>query len=303
MGTKEDSATRERKALRYSLVVATALAVLAAFWGWISQSQVILLDGVYALIGMVLTALSLRVSRIADSGPTARFPFGKEALIPVVIAVQGMALLATLAYAAVEAVRVILAGGADVTAGSLVAYGAVSAVVSIVIWRYVGQVDRTSDLLVAEARQWGASAAFSALVAVGAVVAMILGRTDFSDADRYVDSVLVLLGCAMLVPQPYALLRTALIELLEGAPGEQVQTRVREAITAVRAEFGLDEPTLTMSKVGRKLYIEATFMVAPHSWDIDGEDAVRRSFAASLADLPYEPWLNIELTTDPALML
>ncbi|EQM33670.1 hypothetical protein N601_09785 [Rhodococcus erythropolis DN1] len=112
MGTKEDSATRERKALRYSLVVATALAVVAAFWGWISQSQVILLDGVYALIGMVLTALSLRVSRIADSGPTARFPFGKEALIPVVIAVQGMALLATLAYAAVEAVRVILAGGA-----------------------------------------------------------------------------------------------------------------------------------------------------------------------------------------------
>ena len=80
MGTKEDSATRERKALRYSLVVATALAVLAAFWGWISQSQVILLDGVYALIGMVLTALSLRVSRIADSGPTARFPFGKEAI-------------------------------------------------------------------------------------------------------------------------------------------------------------------------------------------------------------------------------
>ena len=100
MGTKEDSATRERKALRYSLVVATALAVLAAFWGWISQSQVILLDGVYALIGMVLTAISLRVSRIRpDSGPTARFPFGKEALIPVVIAVQGMALVATLAYA------------------------------------------------------------------------------------------------------------------------------------------------------------------------------------------------------------
>ncbi|MER2220717.1 MAG: cation transporter [Rhodococcus sp. (in: high G+C Gram-positive bacteria)] len=218
MGSREDSATRERMALRYSLVVATALAVLAAFWGWISQSQVILLDGVYALIGMVLTALSLRVSRIADSGPTARFPFGKEALIPVVIAVQGMALLATLAYAAVEAVRVILAGGADVTAGSLVAYGAVSAVVSIIIWRYVGQVDRTSDLLVAEARQWGASAAFSALVAVGAVVAMILGRTDFSDADRYVDSVLVLLGCAMLVPQPYALLRTALIELLKVLP-------------------------------------------------------------------------------------
>ena len=73
---------------------------------------------------------------------------------------------------------------------------------------------------------------------------------------------------------------------------------MHEAIAVIRDEFGLDEPTLTMSKVGRKLYVEATFMVAPHSWDIDGEDAVRRSFATSLADLPYEPWLNIELTTE-----
>ncbi|MDV8006103.1 hypothetical protein [Rhodococcus sp. IEGM 1318] len=88
----------------------------------------------------------------------------------------------------------------------------------------------------------------------------------------------------MLAPQPYALLRTALTEPLEGTPGEHV-------------------PTHTMSKVGRKLYIEATFMVAPYSWDIDGEDAARRSFATNLAYLPYEPWLNIELTTDPALML
>ncbi|MCD2109242.1 hypothetical protein O4214_29680 [Rhodococcus erythropolis] len=71
MGTKQDSAARESKAMRYSLVVAPALAVLAAFWGWISQSQVILLDGVYALIGMVLTALSLRVSRIADPASRA----------------------------------------------------------------------------------------------------------------------------------------------------------------------------------------------------------------------------------------
>ena len=48
----------------------------------------------------------------------------------------------------------------------LVFVGRIVAVVSIIIWRYVRQVDRTSDLLVAEARQWGASAAFSALVAL-----------------------------------------------------------------------------------------------------------------------------------------
>ena len=32
MGIKEESAERERKTLRYSLMVATALAVMAAVW-------------------------------------------------------------------------------------------------------------------------------------------------------------------------------------------------------------------------------------------------------------------------------
>ncbi|WP_254922707.1 cation transporter [Rhodococcus sp. OK302] len=252
---------------------------------------------------MILTWLSLRVSRIAESGPTARFPFGKQALTPVVIAVQGMALLATLVYAAAEAIRVILAGGADVAAGSLAAYGAISAVISVIIWQYIGKLDRTSDLLVAEAKQWGASAALSALVAAGAGVTMILGRTSFSGADRYVDSALVLVGCAMLAPQVAALLRTAMVELLEGAPNAQVQAHVHDVIAEVRDEFGLDEPALTMSKVRRKVYIEAMFLVWPDTWAIADEDSVRRSFAKHLGDLPYEPWLNIGLTTDPGLML
>lgn len=45
------------------------------------------------------------------------------------------------------------------------------------------------------------------------------------------------------------------------------------------------------------------FLVGTDTWAIADEDSVRRSFAKHLSDLPYEPWLNIGLTTDPALML
>jgi len=54
------SAERERTVLRLSLVVTTALAALATTWGWLAGSQVILLDGAYAIIGMALTWLSLK---------------------------------------------------------------------------------------------------------------------------------------------------------------------------------------------------------------------------------------------------
>ena len=126
-------------------------------------------------------------------------------------------------------------GGADVAAGSLAAYGAISAVVSVIIWQYIGKLDRTSDVL----------------VAVGAGIAMILGPTSLSGADRYVDSVLVLVGCAIVVPQVAALLRTAMVELLEGAPNAQVQAHVHDVTTAIRDEFGLAEPALTRTHATR----------------------------------------------------
>ena len=150
---------RERTALRVSLAAAAGLAVLAVGWGWVAGSQVILLDGVYALIGMLLTWLSLRASAVAASTPTSRFPYGLDALVPLAIALQGFALFGTLAYAAVEAVRVIIAGGGGVAAGSLLAYGAVSAVACLAVWRFLSRADAHSDLLQAEAHEWSAARA------------------------------------------------------------------------------------------------------------------------------------------------
>lgn len=293
---------REQRALRYSLLATALLAVVAVLWGWIVGSQVILLDGAYAGIGLALTWLSLRVSGLASSGPTARFPFGREALIPVVIALQGFALLATLIWAGVEAVRVIRTGGSDPATGSLLVYGVISGLVSVLLGVYCLRADRSSDLLAAEARQWLAGAVFSGLVVAGALVAAVLGRTDWSSADRYVDSVLVLAGCALLTPQPVILVRSALTELLEGAPPERVQRVVGAVVEEVRERFGLPEPHLmSSSKVGRKLYVEVVFVVVPGRWDVSGEDEVRRAVLAGLAELPYESWIRVELTTDRAL--
>lgn len=293
----------ERRALRVSLAGTGALATLALVWGWSAGSQVILLDGAYAIIGMVLTWVSLAASRMAATPPSRRFPFGREALVPLAIALQGFALFGTLIYAAVEAVRVILGGGSEVAAGSLAAYGAVSGVACLVLWRYMARTDRTSDLLVAEARQWMAAAVFSLVVTVGAVGALGLRVLGLDGVEPFVDSALVLLGCVMLIPQPIALVRTALTELLEGAPAADVQQSVVESIATVGQAHGLGEPVVRMAKLGRKLYVDVVFLVEPRRWSIDDEDAVRRDAIAALAGLPYDPWLSVELTTDLDLVV
>lgn len=289
----------ERSALRVSLIVTGAMAVLAVVWGWVAGSQVILLDGAYATIGMLLTWLSLVASRMAAVPPNVRYPYGRAALVPLAITLQGFALFGTLVYAAVEAVRVILDGGSEVAAGSLLAYGALTGLGCVAIWRHLRRVDPDSDLLQAEARQWLASGVFSAVVVAGAAAALGLRAVGFTAVEPFIDSVLVLVGCAMLLPQPLVLVRSALRELMEGAPRAEVRDAVLTAVADVGRRHGLADPSVRMTKVGRKLYVDVVHLVPADSWSVDRQDDMRLDLAAALVGLPYDPWLSVELTTDP----
>ncbi|MET8151715.1 cation transporter [Actinoplanes sp. NPDC049668] len=283
-----------------SLVATAVLAALGVGWGMAAGSQAILLDGAYTLIGMVLTGLSLHAARLMDAGPTPRYPFGRESLAPLVVGMQGLVLLGTCGYAALDATRVIIDGGTeDVSPGSMAAYGLVTAVAALAIHRYLRRADPDSDLLDAEARQWWAGALLSLVVLVGSALALLLGDRLGPGPHRYLDPVLVLVACLLLAPQPVHMIRTMAVELLEGAADQRVQQPVRDRVERVGAEFGLGRSVLRVGKVGRKLYVEADFIVEPGRWDIADEDRVRREIASRLSDLPYDVWLNVELTTDP----
>ncbi|MER5183319.1 cation diffusion facilitator family transporter [Streptomyces sp. NPDC002896] len=302
-GESSRSAQHEQRALRVSMAVSIALSAVALVWGLAAGSQVILLDGVYAILGLGLSWLALYASRLAAVGPTPRFPFGRESLVPLVVGVQGLALLGTLVYAAVEAVRVILDGGSDVAAAGLAAYGAVSGLACFAAYGYLVRHGPRSDLIRADAAVWLAGAVTSIVIAVGGVVAVLLGTTAWRGAKVYADSVLVLLSCVMLARLPVRMLRQAASELLESAPEPAVQQLIREVIERVRAAEGLPEPVLRTGKVGHKLYVDVGFVVPPGRWDIADEDRVRRTLRDGLAALPYAPWTVVELTTDPGLVL
>jgi predicted Co/Zn/Cd cation transporter (cation efflux family) len=292
----------EQRALRVSMVISVGIGVVALVWGLAAGSQVILLDSVYVILGLGLSWLGLYASRVVAAGPTPRFPFGRESLVPLVVSVQGLALIGTLVYAAFEAVRVILDGGSDVAAAGLAAYGAFSGLASLAAWAFLRRSDPTSDLLRAEAASWLAGAVGSLVIAVGAGVVLLLRLTAWRGVEPYADSALVLATCVLLAPVPLRMLRQAAAELLGSAAEPAVERGVREIVDRVRLAEGLPEPVLRTSKVARKLIIEVGFVVPSGRFDVADEDRVRRALHAGLASLPYDPWLVVELTTDPELV-
>ena len=293
-----DDAHRERRALVVSILASAVLGFAAATWGVLVQADVLVFDGVYMLAGIGLVAVSLLASRAANAPPSARFPFGRSAATPLAVAVQGAALLAALLYGVVSAVGTILQGGSPVPATVLMVYGVASAAASWLVAVLVARTAPASELARAEVVAWRSGAVLSLVVAVGGVVAAVLrsaGRDGLAD---HVDPVLVLVAVALVVHLPVRLVRDGMHELLEGAPTGTLAAALDDAVARTRAQFDLPEPTVRATKLGRRMYVEVTFVVGEHGWEVDDEDAVRRALTARLDALPLDVWATVELTTD-----
>ncbi|WP_026548535.1 cation diffusion facilitator family transporter [Paenarthrobacter nicotinovorans] len=291
----------ERRALRASLWVSAVSAAGALVLGMLSGTRIIVFDGAYMGIGLVLTAISLKASSASAGGPTRRFPFGRDALTPLVVLIQGLAVAGTLLVAAGDAVVVIRDGGSPVSAAIIAIYGAATAAIGFGVAAWMRRAAPDSDLVVAEIAQWRAGAILSVMMLLGAGVALVLQGLGLNDVALYVDPVLVLLACLILAYIPIGLIRTGLNELLEGAPSKELDAAITQAIQGVRAEYGLQEPLIRSGKVGRKLYVEVDFVVSGSEWSVGEEDAVRRAVAEALEPLGLDVWAYVALTAAPEL--
>ncbi|MGV1005306.1 MAG: cation diffusion facilitator family transporter [Candidatus Nanopelagicales bacterium] len=298
LGPGTTGSQMEQQALLISIVATAATGALAIVWGLVAGSQIILFDGAYASLGMLLSWLSLRASKLVAAGPTKNYPFGREALAPLVIMVQGIALLATCAYAIVSSSLSLLHGGSEVEAGSVVLYGVISTIAAVAVFFRMRGYGKRSELVKAEATQWMASAGLSVGMLVAFTAVLALSGTRFENAAAYLDPILVILACLAFFPAPLAMVRDTVRELLEGAPPESVQKPVKQIVNRVSVAEGLPEPVVRMAKLGNKLYLELDYLVDNGDFDTADVDHIRHAMEDAVAELPYAIWLNVDLSTD-----
>ena len=66
----------EIRAFRISAVGFLMISVLGFVFAVMAHSQAILLDGVYALVSVVMTVLAMRVARLVEAPSSQKFHFG-----------------------------------------------------------------------------------------------------------------------------------------------------------------------------------------------------------------------------------
>ena len=287
----------ERSALSLSIASGLLLAALGIVIGITTGSQIVLFDGFYTFLGVGLSWMARRVSSLVASGPNTRYPFGREALTPLIIGLEGVALLATCIYAAFNSVLSIAHGGIRTPSGWGVAYALVAMAIPGAIWWYLRRVARHSELVAAEATQWMAGGFLGSGMLVGFLFAHVIVTTSWAEVAHYVDPGLVIIASLLFLIPPIRMIRSTFFELVEGSPDMDLQGPARQAVDEVAAQFSLGKQHLRMTKIGRKFYVEIEFEVEPE-WNVGQSDDVRRALARRLEQLPHDLWLTVEFTAD-----
>jgi cation diffusion facilitator family transporter len=283
-----------RTSLLVSIAVTGVIGAIGIVWGIIGGSQMILLDGVYAIVGIVVSFLLLGASALAVVPPSRRFPYGRAGATPLAIAIQGLVLAATLIYAAVEAVFVIVDGGSAITAGWGIAYGVLTTIASVVVWRWIAARAGSADVLQSEATAWKVGALRGVGMIIGFSVLGLLTGSGWDGAAAYVDPVMVLITCVLFLPAPYRMVRRTVVEVMEATPASSVRVPVIEAIEAVADHYQLDDPTIRLSKLGPRLYVEIDVNVH-NDVTVEQQHEVRLDLERRLALIPYDVWLTLEM--------
>jgi cation diffusion facilitator family transporter len=294
--------TAEQRALKFSILITVLIGILGAAIGLWVGSQALIFDGIYSFVDVVLTFVSLAVSKLLAHEGSRRFQYGYSHLEPMVETFGGSILALACIYAVINAIKDLTSGGHDVSYGFGAIWAGMLCAVGGAMALYMSRKARllTSSLLSLDARSWMVSGALSFAVLVGFVIATAIRGTAFGGWVPYVDSLVLLCTSLAMLPVPLATIGRAMREVLQVAPSELDQ-RVHAVMRQLAAERGFVDYSSHVAKIGRTQFVEIHVLVTPdYRIDTATADAIRRDVATRLNASWPEFWLTVDFTADRA---
>ncbi|WP_264875964.1 cation diffusion facilitator family transporter [Vibrio agarivorans] len=289
----------ENKLLKFSAVLSLSFAVMGIVLGWLIGSLVIIFDGTYSLMSLLLTLVSLGASAYIAKPSKKHFPFGKAVLEPIVIAFKAVVILALVSTSLYSAITSLFNGGNDVDTGIAVLFGFINVAGCGFGWWYIGKQSSkfSSGLIEAEATQWKMDTLISVAVALGFIIAIVLTQTPFAHLAGYADPIMMLLMGAYFIKVPGEMLTGAMKELLKMSPTREVTQKVEKEVDALNQALNSDLEVAAVSKVGNELHVQVDIRTDEHQLDTRELSYTRKQLTNKLSSLS----LDVNLTLNVAL--
>lgn len=283
---------KESSTLAFSAFMALLIGCAGITATLASNSQAILLDGLFNLIYFSVALVTIKVSKLASRPDSESYPFGYSYFESLVNLCKGLLILGVSIFALVDAIAALLTGGREISAGLAVIYALfATAACSLTAWvMHRSQRHVSSPLVAADKLNWLVNSIISAAVLAAFCLVMLLERLDWRGIVPYVDSLLVMAVVLLCLGVPVRMASQALRELLNKTPDEAVAEPVRQAVARGLADIDTQEVRVRMVRPGRLLYIMVHVVLpkALHESTLAHQDALRQQIDEEVRHI-YSP--------------
>jgi cation diffusion facilitator family transporter len=287
---------QEKRVLQFSSILAAAFAIGGLLVGTLLGSIVIVFDGVYSLISLLLTLLSLVSAKYIHAPHDPNFPNGRAIIEPVVIAIKGMTILALVLYSMYSAIEALFTGGVVLNIGVVSAFAVVNVLGCAFAWWKIRQLSQAhqSGLMDAEAKQWKMDTVLSIAVGVGFLAAWAMTLTPLAGFAAYADPVLMLLISGYFLKVPFEMVTESGRELLQMSPRQELVAKVQESVDNVSNAENVELGGVV--KVGHELRIDLNVTLNKNSMlDTKNIAEIKRSIVQTLSSLPLDVKLKMNM--------
>ncbi|BBM66967.1 cobalt-zinc-cadmium resistance protein [Vibrio alfacsensis] len=265
--------------------------------GLLVGSIVIVFDGVYSLVSLLLTLLSLAASYYISKPSKSIFPFGKAVLEPVVIAIKAAVILVVVSFSLYSAVTALMSGGREVNASIATIFGIVNVVGCGYAWWFMAQKSRrfSSGLIEAEKKQWLMDTLLSVAVTVGFVAAWLISLTPYAHYAVYADPMMMLLMGFYFLKVPFDMLVSALRELLMMTPSKELCQSVGNDVLEIEKVTEHQLKLAGVTKVGQELRVNVDVHVDDDTLQLDTLEQTRKQLTKRLSKHRFKLQLNLNV--------
>ncbi len=290
----------ENKILKLSVIGALFFALFGIAWGWAIKSDMIIFDGLYSFISVVLSMLSLYINNYMAKRDFEKFPFGKHILEPIVISIKSLIIAIMCSYSLIEAIKTLINGGNSLEFGLALIYSIVSVLGCGIISFYMKEQEKkiNSELIKAECTQWFMDTALSTAVLVGFIIAMVLAGTKLKSLNPYIDPFMTIVVSLVCIRIPIKTFIESFKEVICVKANDEINDDIYVLVKGIEEEYNFEESITRVSKVGRELRIEIDFVYNKDSKlkTLDQMDNVREEINDAIKHIDYNKWLNVSFT-------
>ncbi|MCL2412123.1 MAG: cation transporter [Treponema sp.] len=302
MSSKSKFYIINRKILIRSVFFTIIYTVIALSVGFFTSSQVIIFDGIFNLVGLALTYLSIFAMNFIKKRDALNYPHGKETFEPFIAITQYFIILYVCIATIVSSFRVILDGGHVVNTTYGILYGILTSAYSIGVYVYfkILTKNQLTSIGQVELDQWKFGNWVSIGIVVGFGISWIMEQTVLAEYSQYTDPALTIIITLLFGKTAISAIKGCVRELLMAKPSEEIVDSINQILEAVNNSYELSNPVLRLGKVGGKLILELSYVIIKDSKmdSIEMQDRFRKELNKKLDEIPYERWINVTFTGD-----